>query len=265
MTATGDVNMDGVTAPPSFGEQLRELRRERGLSLRQFEKTTHHSKSLVWEWENGRKAPTADVAARLDQILGADGRLSAAAALFSPTSSPPDGTTETARPYPHQGSVAAEIRRRAATAEQLDVLAVRGLGIIGLNDSLLRPALIRRSDALRVRVLLLDPDCDAAAQRAAEIGESLPAFAAGIRLAVARLAEFSESGTNVDVEVGLYARLPIWRIIRVDDVAWVSSFDARWEGHESTVYEIQHTATGSLWAGYRRQFDDLHAHARPVI
>jgi transcriptional regulator with XRE-family HTH domain len=250
---------------PTFGEQLRQLRRERGLSLRQFERTTHHSKSVVWEWENERKVPTAEVVARLDELLDADGALAAAAAHFTPTTADNVGTSEAARLYPHQGSVAEEIRRRATVAEQLDVLAVRGLGIIGLNDSLLRPALMRRKEALRVRVLLLDPDCEAATLRAAEIRESAAAFGAGIRLAVARLEEFAETAANLDLELRLYDRLPVWRIIRIDRLAWVSCFDARWEGHESTVYEIPQTPGGSLWAGYRRQFEDVHAHSRRVI
>jgi hypothetical protein len=161
--------------------------------------------------------------------------------------------------------VSEEIRRRAVVAEQLDVLAVRGLGIIGLNDSLLRPVLLKRAEPLQIRVLLLNPDCDAAAQRAAEISESPATFAAGIRLSIARLEEFAETSANLDLEVLLYDQLPIWRIIRLDRLAWVSCFDAHWEGHESTVYEITQTSGGSLWAGYRRQFEDFHAHANRII
>lgn len=175
------------------------------------------------------------------------------------------GTTEIARHYPHQGPVAEEIRRRAGDAQQLDVLAVRALGIIGLNDSLLRPALLARTEPLQVRVLLLNPDSDAAHRRATEIGEGHASFAAGIQLALAKLREIGEDVTNVDLEVRLYDRLPVWRYFRIDDLAWVSSFDAQWEGHESTIYEIPHTPRGSFWAGYRRQFEDLNEHAHRVI
>ena len=250
---------------PTFGEQLRLLRRERGLSLREFEKTTHHSKTLVWEWENDRKVPAPEVASRLDHLLAAGGALSAAASTAVPSNGGAHLTSEVVRHYAHQGPVADEIRRRAVDATQLDVLAVRGLGILRLKDSLLRPALVARTEALRVRVLLLDPDCDAAARRAGEIGESAASFAAGIRLAVARLEEAAADGPNVDLDVRLYTCLPVWRIIRLDDMTWVSSFGATWEGHESTIYEIPYTPRGSFWAGYRRQFDDMHANARRVI
>jgi transcriptional regulator with XRE-family HTH domain len=172
---------------------------------------------------------------------------------------------EIAQVYRSQEPVAAEIRRRAQDAAELDVLAVRALGIISLNDSPLRPALLGRDVPLRVRVLLVQPDCPAARQRAEEIGETWESFAAGIRLALARLAEVATAHPTVDMEVRLYTRLPVWRTIRLDGMAYVSSFSATWEGHESVIYEIPDTPRGSLWAGFRRQFEDVLANSEPII
>ena len=142
---------DAVDQPsPTFGEQLRRLRLQQGLSLREFERKTHHSKSLVCEWENGRKVPDPGAAARLDHLLDAGGQLVSAAATSTPAASV-HLASEVTRHYAHQGAVAAEIRRSAVDASELDVLAVRGLGLLGLNDSLLRPALMARKVALQVR------------------------------------------------------------------------------------------------------------------
>jgi transcriptional regulator with XRE-family HTH domain len=181
-----------------------------------------------------------------------------------PTEALTTASSEIARVFPNQQPVAEEIRRRAHEANELDVLAVRALGIIALNDSLLRPALLARTTPLRVRVLLLAPDSPMAARRAAEIGESPESFAAGIQLAVARLREVA-STPHVDLAVNLYDRLPVWRVIRMDDVMYISAFDAAWEGHESAVYEIPHTPRGAFWAGYRRGFKDLWSQSTPVI
>jgi hypothetical protein len=90
--------------------------------------------------------------------------------------------------------------------------------------------MIGRTGPLRMRVLLLDPDCDSAVQRAGEIGESPAAFTAGIKLTLARLKEL-----------------------------------AAWEGHESTIYEVPQTPLGALWAGYRRTYEDLHANSHRAI
>jgi transcriptional regulator with XRE-family HTH domain len=58
-----------VDPAATFGDQLRRLRQERGFSVRGFADFAHHSKTVVWEWETGAKIPTADVAARLDDLL----------------------------------------------------------------------------------------------------------------------------------------------------------------------------------------------------
>ncbi|MGH3631151.1 MAG: hypothetical protein ACRDRL_27380 [Sciscionella sp.] len=94
----------------------------------------------------------------------------------------------------------ADIRTAMASAQTVDVLAVRGLGILGLNDSLLRAAVIRQRPT--VRVSLLDPDSEAAARRTEEVGESLAAFTVGIRLSIARL---REGGVKISPEIVLAA------------------------------------------------------------
>ncbi|MFL4491582.1 helix-turn-helix domain-containing protein [Streptomyces sp. VTCC 41912] len=160
---------------------------------------------------------------------------------------------EVVRVYADQASAAEEIRRQARTAAELDVLAVRGLGLIGLNDSLLRGSVLRPSPP-RVRVLLLHPEAPSLAVRAAEIGESAESLASGVRLSEARLRELSSSG---DVRVYRYRMLPTWRIIRLDSTLFVSAFDAGWEGHESATYKVMETPHGPLYRGFRRMFEAI--------
>lgn len=163
---------------------------------------------------------------------------------------------EVVRVYASQASAREEIQQLARAARQLDVLAVRGLGLIGLNDSLLRACLPREQGGhgLRVRVLLLDPLSPALAQRAAEIGESTESLAGGVQLAEARLRELSE---NCDVQVYRYGMLPTWRVIRTDSTMFVGAFDAGWEGHESATYKVMETPHGPLYRGFRRMFEAI--------
>ncbi|RZU49454.1 helix-turn-helix protein [Krasilnikovia cinnamomea] len=65
--------------PRLFGDALRRIRTERGLGVREFAKLVNHSKSVVSEWENGRKVPDEVTARRLDERLGTAGMLAAAA------------------------------------------------------------------------------------------------------------------------------------------------------------------------------------------
>ncbi|GAA1589702.1 hypothetical protein [Streptomyces globosus] len=156
------------------------------------------------------------------------------------------------RVYSSQASARGEIRQQARAAAELDILAVRGLGLIGLNDSLLREHLSRAQGALRVRVALLHPEAPALATRAAEIGESVESLAGGVRLAEARLRELAGI---CDIQVYRYAMLPTWRVVRTDRTVFVGAFDAGWEGHESATYKVMETPHGPLYRGFRRMFE----------
>jgi hypothetical protein len=148
-------------------------------------------------------------------------------------------------------------------AGALDLMAVRALGLVGLNDSLLRGPLAGRADRVSVRVLLLDPDAPAAAVRAREVGESAEAFTAGIRLSIARLAELA-GYASVDLRVALYADLPTWRMIRLDDTLYLSAFGNWSEGHRSAMYKLTAAGNGVLHAGFVRHFEDVWQRARLV-
>lgn len=173
------------------------------------------------------------------------------------------GHAEIAQVFANQAEADRELRDLAGTAEQIDILAVRTLGLISLNDSLLRGPLTQRTTPVRVRMLLLDPDASAVAIRAAEIGESAASFAAGIRLAIARLAEFA-GHPYVTVRTALYDQLPTWRMIGFDDVLYVSAFSASSEGHRSGMYKFTAATGGVLHTGFRRQFDEMWRQGRHV-
>ena len=159
--------------------------------------------------------------------------------------------------YSSQDDAAQDIRQAATSANHIDVLAVRGLGLLGHTNSLLRTTMtLPRAEPLIIRVLILDADCEAAAQRAGEIGESAEAFAASIRFAEHKLKDFS-----VQPELALsayrYRALPVWRVIATDDTAFVSTFDESWEGHASPVHRIGQADGGALFNGFRRMLNNL--------
>lgn len=171
------------------------------------------------------------------------------------------GHAEIAHVFTDQAEAHRELRDLAATAEEVSILAVRALGLISLNDSLLRGPLSQRETPVRVRMLLLDPEAPVVATRAGEIGESAESFAAGIRLALVRLAEFDEH-PYVRLRTALYNQLPTWRMIGFDGTLYVSAFGASREGHRSGMYKLTAATGGVLHAGFRRQFDEMWRQAR---
>jgi transcriptional regulator with XRE-family HTH domain len=171
------------------------------------------------------------------------------------------GRAEILAVYPSQSTAKREIEQRAQHADAVDVLAVRGLGIIGLNDSLLRSRV--QTGSTTVRVLLLDPDGEAATRRAEEIGESHGAFTTGIRLSLERLAELAAAGA--DLQVHAYDLLPTWRVLALDSTLFVSAFGEDHEGHTSPMYKITGSPHGALHRGFRRFMDELRRTSRRVI
>lgn len=64
---------------PTFGDELRRLRRQHGLSLKKFAQLVHYDPGYLSKIENGLKPPTDAVAGACDAVLEADGILSALA------------------------------------------------------------------------------------------------------------------------------------------------------------------------------------------
>jgi transcriptional regulator with XRE-family HTH domain len=171
------------------------------------------------------------------------------------------GRAEILAVYPSQATARAEIEQRAARATAIEVLAVRGLGIIGMNDSLLRSRI--RDRAVAVRVQLLDPDGEAAHRRAAEIGETYGSFSAGIRLSVERLADLAGEGAAIEAYV--YDILPTWRVIGLDATLFISAFGESHEGHTSPMYKLTGSPHGALHRGFHRFMDELRRTSRRVV
>ena len=172
------------------------------------------------------------------------------------------GHAEISRVFTTQSEADRELREHAATARQVDILAVRVLGLVALNDSVLRGPLTARETAVSVRVLLLDPDAPAAAIRAGEIGESAESFSAGIRLSLSRLAEFRDH-PQVTMQTAVYTSLPTWRMLAFDGTLYLSAFGPSSEGHRSGMYKLTAAGDGVLHAGFLRQFEDMWRNARP--
>jgi transcriptional regulator with XRE-family HTH domain len=61
--------------PLPFGPRLRELRMSRGLSLERLSQLAHYNKGYLSKVENGHRLPSAELARRCDEVLGAAGGL----------------------------------------------------------------------------------------------------------------------------------------------------------------------------------------------
>jgi transcriptional regulator with XRE-family HTH domain len=73
---------------PRFGERMRALLQERGLSYRALAGHVYQSKSLLHDLASGKKWPSSDLARRIDDALRAGGELIALAHVAPAISAP---------------------------------------------------------------------------------------------------------------------------------------------------------------------------------
>jgi helix-turn-helix protein len=166
------------------------------------------------------------------------------------------------RVYASQADVSADLRTTIAGARTLDLVVARGLSLIGITDAILRSAVVGAFPKMRVRVLLLDPVSRAVRCRADELGESPTSLATGIRLCLHSLEKLA---IDAELSVYLYDELPVWRLIRIDQVLYASSYASRRSGPHTPIYKLTGAVDGGLHAGLQRAIDELAARSRKVI
>jgi hypothetical protein len=173
--------------------------------------------------------------------------------------------SEIAGVFPSQLAAAQEILDRAASATAVDILALRGSELIGLADPLRRAAgAVPPGQQVAVRVLLLDPGSAAARRRAGELGEPPESFAAEISETVAQMADLASGLPRLRLELRCYRQLPVWRMIVIDRIQYVSVLCLADPASPAAIYKLEQVPGGALYQGFQQVFDKLAAAARPV-
>ena len=173
--------------------------------------------------------------------------------------------SEIAGIFPSQLAAAAEILDRAASAAAVDILALRGSELIGLADPLRRAAgTAPPGQQVAVRVLLLDPGSAAARRRAGELGEPPGSFAAEITDTVAQMADLASELPRLRLELRCYRELPVWRMIVIDGIQYVSVLCPADPDSPAVIYKLRQIPGGALYQGFQQVFGTLAAAARPV-
>jgi|SRR5579885_2923257 len=103
-----------IDVDPDFGRRLAELRQERGLSYRAFGTI---SSSYVYELEKGKKRPTPEIAAALDDQLQAGGDLAARVRVRAAPAQGPGPAPRAERHEVDDEDDAMELARRVAASD----------------------------------------------------------------------------------------------------------------------------------------------------
>jgi hypothetical protein len=124
-------------------------------------------------------------------------------------------------------------------AKEIRVLAIRGLGIFALKDSLFWKYLPEKSaQQARLRILLLSPRSRFVEMRARELGESVESSRKGIELAINQLLKVKKQH-NLNLEIRVYDELPVFRLFLMDEMGFISGFLDRRHGHDSPMILVK--------------------------
>ncbi|ANN18886.1 hypothetical protein SD37_26855 [Amycolatopsis orientalis] len=178
-----------------FAAELRRLRRANDLSLSALSTLTHYSKSYLSNVENERKPPSADLARRLDEVLGARGTLLELADVASESACPYRGLVafepEHARWFFGRERLTAELVARLASSPDgmpLAVFGASGAGKSSLLKAGLVPSIARgalpAAGSASWPVLLLTPTARPAQALAQGVAKTLGASEADLREAI---------------------------------------------------------------------------------
>ena len=159
--------------------------------------------------------------------------------------------------YQFQNESNADMVELIKKASEIDILTIRGLGIIGLNDAVLRKTIRSIGEKkLKIRIIMLSPVSNFVQERANEIGESYEVFIEALKLGINHVKKFGGE-THHDVKIYFYDKRPCWRIIRIDNWYFVSVFAGQIEGHQANVYRVDELKGGTLGKALRRYIENM--------
>lgn len=143
------------------------------------------------------------------------------------------------------------------TSYSLDILVIMGLDFtnnktipgIGVNSYLGR--LLTQNDDLRVRVLIMNPDSAHVIERAKEINRGVSHVRNGIITALNNLKEIQNR--HETLEVRLYDRKPIWRLVNTDNGTYMGFYQSK-RSYDNHFYYI-HRKNDSLFKSFLEYFE----------
>lgn len=131
---------------PSFGEELRRLRGQRGISLKKFAQLVHYDAGYLSKIENRLKPPTGALATACDEVLDTGGLLAQLAAEYA------QGRQRRLHQHTLSGAAEVEKAKRRELVSRAVAIAFGGLldepvkGILAVADETRVPTRVQSGD-----------------------------------------------------------------------------------------------------------------------
>lgn len=252
----------------SFPDDLRMYRKHHGLTQTELARQLNFSAETISAWERGKRTPHIQqiplLARLLDmdvkELLGSiDTNLDRGQSGQFFERVPDERGNHLMTAFPSQKVCEEYIREAARAARKVKILTIRGEKYFMGSRSLLHNLCsAKRSLTDYVRVLVLSPDsAHVSEELAGRIDhESAEEIRDKMQLSLNNLKFHAQRNPNFVVKC--YMESPNFKILRFDDIMFVSSFAGGGPKNDHSASMFQLVREGnSLFAGFNRYFDDM--------
>ena len=152
-----------------------------------------------------------------------------------------------------------EIDQKLVQASRIKLLGVQGMALFSdvrmVKRASLGKAIFEQRIPKDIQILLLDPDSEYVAQRANELGvHSAEDIKQGILHTISDIKLLKDEAPDMSIEVRTYNAPPIWSLIFLDEILYVSSYAKGIPGYESRCYRVR-ARRGSLYYVFEKYFE----------
>jgi transcriptional regulator with XRE-family HTH domain len=259
----------------NFSEDLKAYRKINGLTQTDLARSLDFSTETISAWERGIRKPNIQQIPRLARLLGVD--VKELIQSINVDLHKGNGSKSVAREvegrqqdtlvtvFPSQRACEEHIREAARTAKKVKIMTVRGekyfMGSRSLLHNLCNP---KRNPGAHVKVLVLSPASPHITEQLAVRldHESSEEMRDKMQHSLNNLKFYAQR--NKDFEVRCYWESPNFKILRFDNIMFVSSFvgGGPKNDHSARMFQMVRDSN-PLFAGFDRYFDDIWERARP--
>lgn len=252
----------------SFPDDLRTYRKHNGLTQTELARRLNFSTETISAWERGKRRPHIQQIPLLARLLDVDVKELLRSIDVDLDGSQDNGFVERefddrsngpVTVFPSQKACEEYIREAARTARKVEILTIRGEKYFMGSRSLLHNLCsAKRGLTDYVRVLVLAPDSSHISEELATRldHESAEEIRDKMQLSLNNLKFHAQRNTNFVVKC--YAEPPNFKILRFDDIMFVSSFVSGGPKNDHSAKMFQLVREGNpLFAGFNRYFDDI--------
>lgn len=169
--------------------------------------------------------------------------------------------------YLHRTNARAAISKAWQSAQVIRYIGIQGLDIITHREvmfsDLAKSMKFSNRKTQSAKFLILDPDSGYVKIRAQEVEQQPQEIERGIKHSLEDLYALNDNINTANLEIRLYNCLPIWNLLFLDDVLFLSFYLNGIRGPQSICFETNRNS--AIFHAFEKYFDYVWDSAKPAL